>query len=65
MMPGILIILITHIIVAVRWMFIKTLSVVINGREWFKVIVPDGCYLDINIIRKIDRKIKMSAESFR
>ena len=40
MMPGILIVLITHIIVAVRWMFIKILSAVINGREWFKVIVP-------------------------
>ena len=40
MIPGILIILIAHIIVAVRWMLIKILSVVINGREWFKVIVP-------------------------
>ena len=43
--PAILIILSAHIIVAVRWMFIKILSVVINGREWFKVIVPGGCYL--------------------
>ena len=40
MIPGILIILITHIIIAIRWMFIKILSAVINGREWFKVIVP-------------------------
>ena len=35
-----LIILTIHIIIAVRWMFIKILSVVINDREWFKVIVP-------------------------
>ena len=40
MIPAILIILIVHIIIAVRRMFIKILSVVINGREWFKVIVP-------------------------
>ena len=39
-MPAILIILTIHIIIAIRWMFIKILSVVINGREWFKVIVP-------------------------
>ena len=40
MIPAILIILIVHIIIAVRRMLIKILSVVINGREWFKVIVP-------------------------
>ena len=40
MIPGILIVLIAHIIVAVRWMLIKILSAVINGQEWFKVIVP-------------------------
>ena len=40
MIPAILIILTIHIIIAIRWMFIKILSVVINGREWFKVIVP-------------------------
>ena len=65
MIPAILIILTIHIIIAIRWMLIKILSVVINGREKFKVIVPGGCYLDVNIIRKIDRKIKISAESFR
>ena len=65
MMPGILIILIAHIIVAVRWILIKILSAVINHRGEYKVIVPGGCYLDVNIIRKIDRKIKISAESFR
>ena len=59
MIPAILIILTIHIIIAIRWMLIKILSVVINGREWFKVIVPGGCYLDINIICKIDCKIKM------
>ena len=31
MIPAILIFLITHIIVAVRWMLIKILSVVIRG----------------------------------
>ena len=58
MIPAILIILTIHIIIAIRWMFIKILSVVINGREWFKVIVPGGCYLDM-IIRKNKRIIKM------
>ena len=59
MMPAILIILIAHIIIAIRWMLIKILSVVINGQGSHKVIVPDGCYLDISIIRKIDPKIKI------
>ena len=40
MIPAILIILTIHIIIAMRWMLIKILSEVINGREWFKVIVP-------------------------
>ena len=57
--PAVLIVLITHIILAVRWMLIKILSVVINSQRSHKVIVPGGCYLDINIIRKIDCKIKM------
>ena len=38
--PTALIILIAHIILAVRWMLIKILSVVINSQEKFKVIVP-------------------------
>ena len=59
--PAVLIILITHIIIAVRWMLIKILSAVINHRGEYKVIVQGGCYLDVNIIRKIDRKIKISA----
>jgi len=54
--PAILIILTIHIIIAIRWMLIKILSVVINGPEWFKVIVPGGCYLDIIIIRKNEQK---------
>ena len=58
--PAVLIILIAHIILAVRWMLIKILSAVINGQRSHKVIVPGGCYLDVNIIRKIDRKIKIS-----
>ena len=65
MIPAILIILIVHIIIAVRWMLIKILSAVINDWERIKVIVPGGCYLDVDIMRKIDRKIKISAESFR
>ena len=40
MIPAILIILTIHIITAIRWTLIKILSVVINGRKWFKVIVP-------------------------
>ena len=48
-----------YTIIAVRWMLIKILSAVINGQRSHKVIVPDGCYLDINIICKIDWKIKI------
>ena len=47
MIPAILIILIVHIIIAVRRMLIKILSAVINDWEQIKVIVPGGCYLDI------------------
>lgn len=57
--PAILIILIAHIIVAIRWMLIKILSAVINQQGEYKVIVPGGCYLDINIICKPDVKSKM------
>ena len=58
MIRAIRILLIVHIIIAIRWMLIKILSAVINGREWFKVIVPGGCYLDM-IIRKTKRIIKI------
>ena len=58
MIPAILIILTIHIIIAVRRMLIKILSVVINGREQIEVIVPGGCYLDIIIIRKNEQKSK-------
>ena len=34
--PAVLIILITHIIIAVRWMLIKILSAVINGQRHTK-----------------------------
>ena len=64
MIPAILIILTIHIIIAVRRMLIKILSAVINDWERIKVIVSGGCCLDINI-RKMDLKIKISAESFR
>ena len=59
MIPAILIILTIHIIIAVRRMLIKILSAVINDWEQIEVIVPGGCYLDINIIRKMDLKIKI------
>ena len=48
--PAVLIILITHIVIAVRWMLIKILSVVINGQRSHKVIVPDGYRLYVDII---------------
>lgn len=59
MMPAVLIILTIHIIIAIRWMLIKILSAVINDWERIKVIVSGGCCLDINIIRKMDLKIKI------
>lgn len=58
--PDILIILISHIIIAIRWVLIKILSTVINHLRECIVIVPCGCYLIVSIIRKIDWKIKMS-----
>lgn len=45
MIPAILIILTIHIIIAIRWMFIKILSVVINNWEQIKVIVLGFCCL--------------------
>ena len=57
--PTVLIILITHIIVAVRWMLIKILSAVINHLGRVKTVVSGGCLPSSNIIRKTDRKIKM------
>ena len=59
MIPTFLIILTIHIIIAVRRMLIKILSAVINDWERIKVIVLGGCCLDINIIRKMDLKIKI------
>ena len=57
--PAVLIILITHIILAVRWMLIKILSVVINRHGRVNTVVSGGCHPNNNIIRRIDRKIKM------
>ena len=57
--PAILIILITHIIVAVRWMLIKILSAVINHHGMVTTVVSGGCHSNNNIIRKTDRKIKI------
>ena len=62
--PAILIVLITHIIVAVRWMLIKILSAVINHRGMVITVVSDGCHPNDNIIRKADRKSKMGLSHF-
>jgi len=57
--PAILIILITHIVLAVRWMLIKILSAVINHHGTVITVVSGGCHPNNDIIRKIGRKIKM------
>jgi len=62
--PAVLIILITHIIIAVRWMLIKILSAVINHQGRVNKVVSGGCHPNNNIIRKIGWKIKMGAFSF-
>ena len=51
--------MIIHNVIVVQWLLIKILSAVINDWEQIEVIVPVGCYLDINIIRKMDLKIKI------
>ena len=63
-MPAILIVLITHIILAVRWMLIKILSVVINHHGRGNTVVSGGCHPNNNIIRKIDQKSKMGLSHF-
>jgi len=62
MIPAILIVLITHIILAIRWMLIKILSAVINHHGRVNTVVSGGCHLH-NVIRKIDLKIKMLLRS--
>ena len=62
--PCRLIILIAHIIIAIRWMLIKILSAVINHHGRVITVVSDGCHPNDNIIRKADRKIKMRSYSF-
>lgn len=57
--PAVLIILIAHIIIAVRWMLIKILSAVINHHGRVNTVVPGGCHPNNDIIRKTDRKIKI------
>ena len=54
MIPAILIILIVHIIIAIRWMLIKILSAVINDWERIEVIVPGGCYLNMIIYKTVE-----------
>ena len=62
--PAVLIILITHIILAVRWMLIKILSDVINHHGRGNTVVSGGCHPNNNIIRKIDQKSKMGLSHF-
>ena len=62
--PAVLIILITHIILAVRWILIKILSVVINHHGRGNTVVSGGCHPNNNIIRKIDPKKQDGAFSF-
>lgn len=64
MIPAILIILTIHIIIAIRWMLIKILSAVINHLGRVNTVVSGGCHPNNDIIRKTDRKIKMSSYSF-
>ena len=62
--PAVLIILIAHIALAVRWMLIKILSVVINHHGTVIRVVSGGCYPNNTIICKTDRKIKILTVSF-
>ena len=62
--PAVLIILIAHIVLAVRWMLIKILSVVINHHGTVIRVVSGGCYPNSTIICKTDRKIKILTVSF-
>ena len=57
--PAVLIILITHIIIAVRWMLIKIFSVVIDHHRRVNTVVSGGCHPTNNVIRKTDREIKI------
>lgn len=52
--PVLLIVLIIHIIIAIRWMLIKILSVMIKRYLAHKAIVPGGHCFDSNMIHKID-----------
>ena len=66
--PAILIILIAHIVLAVRWMLIKILSVVINHQETVIRVVSGGCHLMIILYAKPTQKSRccdnFSAEIF-
>ena len=64
MIPAVLIILTIHIIIAVRWMLIKILSVVINHLGRGNTVVLGGCHPNNDIMRKIDRKSKMGLSPF-
>ena len=68
MIPAVLIILIAHIILAVRWMLIKILSAVINHRGTVITVVSGGCHLIIILYAKPTQKSRccdnFSAEVF-
>lgn len=48
--PAVLIILITHIVLAVRWMLIKILSAVINHHGTVITVVSGGCHFLFQLI---------------
>ena len=48
--PAILIILIAHIVLAVRWMLIKILSAMINHHRRVNTVVSGGCHPNSSII---------------
>ena len=56
--PAVLIILITHIVLAVRWMLIKILSVVINHQGTVITVVSGGCPLTIMLYAKLTEKAR-------
>jgi hypothetical protein len=58
--PIFLIVLIVHIITAIRWVHIKILSAVINNYGEHTLIVADGCYTNGIIITLSNMKIKVT-----
>ena len=53
--PAVLIILIAHIVLAVRWMLIKSLSAAINHYGTVNTVVSGGCHLIILFAKLIEK----------